>query len=169
MMEVLLYPDERLKMKSTPVECITEETKRLCEEMYKTMKCGNGIGLAAPQVGVLQRIVVIQLDDKTEPIFMVNPKITGRSKENTVFNEGCLSLPHAYSDVVRSETVRFIYTDLDGNVVEQVADGLLAVCVQHELDHLDGKLFIDRLSKKNRSMATRAFFSKQEVTCRNTQ
>lgn len=170
MMKVLLYPDNLLKMKSAYVDVITHETKILCEEMYKTMKHNNGVGLAAPQVGILQRIVVIQVDNHEKPIFMINPKITARSEQQIVFDEGCLSLPGVRADVVRSESIKFRYTNLDCISVEQIANDLLAVCVQHELDHLDGKLFIDRLSKKRRSIAIKAFFAqKKEAICQDDQ
>lgn len=163
MMNILLYPNKLLKMKSEAVFEITEEIRVILREMYETMTSKNGVGLAAPQVGIQKRLVVIQVPD-IEPLYMINPKIINRSNDCIIFNEGCLSLPNVYADITRNAEIDFQYTNMDGEVVTQHATELLAVCVQHELDHLEGKLYIDRLSKKKRSDLVKEFYSKQELS-----
>jgi len=165
MMKVVTYPSDILKQRSKIVEVITDEERSQLDEMYRIMRDSNGIGLAAPQVGIHKRMVVIQIED-AEPIFMINPKIIGRSDSAVLFNEGCLSLPGAYFDVIRNEQVECRYTNLNNEEVIIKADGILAVCIQHELDHLDGKLFIDRLSKRERAIVLKKYFGNQEgKTC----
>lgn len=165
MMKIVTYPSDILKQRSRIVEVITDDERFQLDEMYRIMREKNGIGLAAPQVGIHKRMVVIQIED-AEPIFMINPKIIGRSDNIVVFNEGCLSLPGVYFDVMRSETVECRYTNLNNEEIIIKAEGILAVCIQHELDHLDGKLFIDRLSKRERSIVLKKYFGKQEEkTC----
>ena len=162
MMEVLKYPNDILKQKSAVVEKVTDEEINQLKEMYELMKTSNGVGLAAPQVGILKRMVVIQTDENQEPLMMINPKITERSSDFILFNEGCLSVPGEYHDVARYAAIKFQYTNINGEIVESEASELLAVCVQHEIDHLDGKLFIDRLSKGQRSRLLKKYFDKQE-------
>lgn len=162
MMEVLTYPNEILKQKSAAVDQITAEEIDQLNQMYDLMKASNGVGLAAPQVGILKRMVVIQTDEKQEPLKMINPKITARSSDIILFNEGCLSVPGEYHDVTRYAAIKFQYTNINGELVESEAEELLAVCIQHEIDHLDGKLFIDRLSKGQRSKLLKKYFEKQE-------
>jgi len=152
--EVLHYPDSRLAEKSKPVEEITEEIKELAEAMVKTMYEEDGVGLAAPQVGALHRLVVIDVSGpevRNDLITLINPEII--SKDGSCDSEeGCLSVPGYRAKVKRAETVTVKAQDLDGNDVTIEAEGLLAICLQHEIDHLDGVLFIDKISRLKRSM-----------------
>lgn len=147
---VLHYPNPRLRLKAAPIAVIDESIKALAGDMLETMYAEGGIGLAATQVGVQKRLVVMDLsEERNQPVFMVNPEILSvEGKEE--MQEGCLSVPGFYETVERAETIKFRYLSLDGKTVEQETDGLLAVCVQHEIDHLDGKLFIDYLSPLKR-------------------
>ena len=167
-MNVILYPDKTLKMKSEPISEITDEVRTTLKEMFETMTAKNGVGLAGPQVGVLKRLIVIHIPE-TEPLYMINPKIIARSDEYILFNEGCLSLPDVYADVTRNSEIDFQYTNINGELITRHASEVLSVCVQHELDHLDGKLYIDRLSKKKRSEVTKEFYAKRELDKCNIQ
>ena len=161
-LEILNIPDPVLRQKSAPVEAITDETRRFMDRMLKTMYEAPGIGLAAIQVGEPRRIVTIDVardeDERKTPLFLVNPEIVWSSQEErSTYEEGCLSIPDYYAEVERPARVRFRYIDYDGKPQEQDADGLLAVCVQHEIDHLNGVLFIDYLSKLKRDLVVRKF------------
>ena len=153
-LEILHYPDPLLKQKSLPITAFNEELKQLADNMVETMYDAPGVGLAAPQVGVLQRLIVLDCaGSEAEPdlIVAVNPKIitsTGDSMEE----EGCLSVPGYYANVKRHQTATMRYQDVEGNYHEREAEGLLAIGVQHELDHLEGILFVDRLSPLKRSI-----------------
>lgn len=154
LLEILHYPNPVLKEKSVPVEMFDEELRALAADMAETMYDAPGVGLAAPQVGVLKRLVVIDCSGQEEPadlIVAVNPEIVGREGACTE-EEGCLSVPGYFARVDRSASVTLRYQDLAGEVREREADGLLAVAIQHEIDHLDGVLFVDRLSSLKRSM-----------------
>lgn len=158
LLKIVEIPDPLLKRKSAPVKEVTPEIKTLLQDMLETMYDAPGVGLAAVQVGVLKRMVVIDVTGKGEdphPYCMINPKITDASDSFVMHEEGCLSVPDQFAEVKRHEAVTVEYTDENGNPQTLYADGLLAVCVQHELDHLDGKLFIDRLSKLKRDMIRR--------------
>ena len=145
-LKVLHFPDPRLRNKATAVKEIGTETKETAENMLNTMYAENGIGLAATQVNIQQRIVVIDIsEEKNEPLILINPEITKLEGSETM-REGCLSVPDYYDIVERAEHIEFCYKTLDNELVKTNSDGLLAVCVQHEIDHLDGKLFIDYLS-----------------------
>lgn len=145
-LKVLHFPDPRLRNKANPVKEIGPDIKEIAENMLDTMYTENGIGLAATQVNIQQRIVVIDLsEEKNEPLILINPEIT-RLEGSETMREGCLSVPDYYDIVERAEYIEFCYKTLDNESVTTNADGLLAVCVQHEVDHLDGKLFIDYLS-----------------------
>jgi len=147
---VLHFPDERLRKKAIAVETIDDTVKGLAANMLETMYAEGGIGLAASQVNVQKRIMVIDLsENKNSPMVMVNPEITW-SDGTEEMQEGCLSVPDYFDTVERAERIRFRYLDLDGKLVESETDGLLAVCIQHEIDHLNGKLFIDYLSPLKR-------------------
>jgi len=147
---VLHFPDERLRKNAIAVETIDDTVKVLAANMLETMYAEGGIGLAASQVNVQKRIMVIDLsENKNNPMVMVNPEITW-SDGTEEMQEGCLSVPDYFDTVERAERIRFRYLDLDGKLVESETDGLLAVCVQHEIDHLNGKLFIDYLSPLKR-------------------
>jgi len=151
-LEVLHFPDARLRKKATPVVNIDSSIKELADHMIETMYAENGIGLAATQVNVQKRVVVMDLSiTKSEPVVMVNPEVLTTSGLEQM-QEGCLSVPEVYETVERAEKISFRYLTLENKLVEQEAEGLLAVCVQHEIDHLNGKLFIDYLSplKRNR-------------------
>lgn len=150
-LEVLHFPDARLRQKAIAIEAIDESVRTLAADMIDTMYAENGIGLAATQVNVQKRLIVIDLSlTRSEAVVMVNPEILSVDGLEQM-QEGCLSVPEVYETVERAEKIRFRYQTLDGRIVEQDADGLLAVCVQHEIDHLNGKLFIDYLSPLKRS------------------
>ncbi len=147
---VLHYPDERLRTIAKPVAAVTAETRQLVADLLETMYAENGIGLAATQVNVHQRVVVIDLsEDRNQPQVFINPEITEKSGDTT-YEEGCLSVPQNYANVERAAEITLKAQDVDGNWFELKADGLLAICLQHELDHLVGKLFIDYLSPLKR-------------------
>jgi len=150
-LEVLHFPDQRLRKVAKPVAEITPEIKVIAENMLETMYLENGVGLAATQVDIHQRIVVIDVSEgRDEPLVVINPEIIDQSGEE-VTEEGCLSVPETNAKVQRSEFVTLQYMDLDGNTQKIEADSLLAVCIQHEMDHLKGKLFIDYLSPLKQS------------------
>ena len=154
--EVLKFPDKRLREVSQPVETITDEIRELARDMCEVMYDEPGIGLAAPQVGELVRLVVVDTewteeDAERHPLVLLNPEIVEHDGK-AISNEGCLSVPDFNADVERAQRVRVRGTDLDGNVVEEVAEDLRAFCFQHEIDHLDGILFIDRISRLKRGM-----------------
>ena len=152
---ILYHPDPRLKKTCAAVEDITDDLRKLADDMLATMYDAPGVGLAAPQVGVLSRLVVLDCvkEDgaKPEPLVMVNPRVIAASDETNVYDEGCLSIPDQYADVTRPKEVRVEWLDLDGNLQKRDMDGLWATCVQHEIDHLNGKLFVDYLSALKRS------------------
>jgi len=147
---VLHYPDPRLRQQALPVATVDESVRTLAQDMLETMYAESGIGLAAIQVGVCRRVVVMDLSEtRDEPLVLVNPEVLAAAGSEEM-QEGCLSVPGFYETVRRAERIRFRYTSVDGEVVEGETDGLFAVCFQHELDHLDGKLFIDYLSPLKR-------------------
>jgi peptide deformylase len=158
LLPILTAPDPRLKKTSVPVDKVDDELRQLMDDMLETMHAAPGIGLAAPQIGVLKRVIVLDIDRedvKTGPLFMANPEIVAASDEDATYEEGCLSVPEHYSDVVRPARVTVRYLDRDGKAQELPCDGLLATCVQHEIDHLDGVLFIDHISALKRNMILR--------------
>jgi len=158
LLPILTAPDPRLKKKSLPVDAVDAGVRQLMDDMLETMYDAPGIGLAAPQVGVLKRVIVLDIDredTKTGPLFMANPEIVAASDEDVSYEEGCLSVPDHYSDVVRPAKVTVRYLDRDGKQQDLACDGLLATCVQHEIDHLDGVLFIDHISALKRNMILR--------------
>ena len=153
---ILTAPDPRLKAVSKTVASVDGEIRKLAADMIESMYAADGIGLAAIQIGVPKRVIVIDLDQKDgnkNPRTFINPKILWASDEVATFEEGCLSVPEIWDDVERPARIRAEYLDLDGKRVEIEADGLLATCLQHEMDHLEGVLFIDHLSRLKRSMA----------------
>ena len=156
---ILIHPDPRLKKLCDPVTAISPELGKLAEEMLETMYDAPGIGLAAPQIGVTKRLIVLDcvkaLDEAPRPIAMFNPVITWSSEELSTYEEGCLSIPDQYADVQRPAEVRVSWLGLDGKTQEDQFSGLWATCVQHEIDHLNGKLFIDYLGPLKRQMITR--------------
>tara|TARA_B100001989_G_C24337845_1_gene363452 strand:+ start:137 stop:661 length:525 start_codon:yes stop_codon:yes gene_type:complete len=148
--QILTIPDPLLRKVSEPVTSVNTEVKNLMDDMLETMYAAPGIGLAAVQVGVLKRIIVIDLSkngQKKTPLFIVNPQITFKSEEIISYEEGCLSIPNQFAEVKRPSSCKVNFLDYNGKKREINADGLLATCVQHEVDHLNGVLFIDHLSK----------------------
>jgi len=157
-LDIIVAPDPRLKLKCAPVANVDTAVRKLMDDMLETMYAAPGIGLAAPQVGVTKRVIVVDAAAKGEPpqpYRMANPEIVWASDEDNIYNEGCLSLPEHYADVVRPKAVRVRYLDHENEVRELAADGLLATCVQHEMDHLDGILFVDHISALKRNMILR--------------
>ena len=150
LLTILHYPDPRLRIKAEPVKAVTDAHRRLISDMLETMYAAPGIGLAATQVGVNQRVIVVDVSENGDhPQAFINPEIL--SKEGTeVMEEGCLSVPGVFEQVERAERIRFQALGPDGKPLESDADGLLAVCIQHEIDHLDGRLFVDYLSDLKR-------------------
>ena len=154
--EILTVPHPLLKQVSAPVEGVDDALRALMDDMLETMYAAPGIGLAAVQVGVPQRVIVMDLareDEAPQPRYFVNPEITWRSDEMAVREEGCLSVPEIYDEVERPARVKIRFLDYDGALIEEDAEGLLAVCIQHEMDHLEGVLFIDHLSRLKRDRA----------------
>ena len=156
-LEIIEAPDRRLTTRSAPVEKIDTDLLRLLDDMLETMYAAPGIGLAAPQVGALKRAFVADLGEQGEraPICVINPEIVERSETTNVAEEGCLSLPKQFGEVARFDQVRMRYLDREGASQEIEADGLLARCLQHEIDHLNGILFVDHLSALKRTMILR--------------
>jgi peptide deformylase len=159
-LSILEAPDPRLKIVSTPVEAFDEALQALIDDMFETMYDAPGIGLAAVQVGVPRRLLVIDLQERDEetdatirnPKIFINPEILEASDEMAVYNEGCLSVPEHYADVERPAVIRARWLDRQGKAHEEKIDGMLATCLQHEMDHLEGILFIDHLSKLKRDI-----------------
>ena len=152
---IVLAPDPVLKAKAKPIAAVDDSVRRLMDDMLETMYAAPGIGLAANQVGVLKRVLVLDVareGDAPKPMGMANPEVVWASEEMSVYNEGCLSLPEHYADITRPKEVRVRYLDRDGKKQEIAADGLLATCIQHEIDHLNGVLFVDHLSALKRNM-----------------
>ena len=157
---LVLLPDRRLRLVSEPVTSVTGEIRTLVRDMLDTMYDAPGVGLAAIQIGVQKRVITMDVskDEKERrPLVLINPEILWVSEEKRPYEEGCLSIPEYYEEVERPDRVRFRYTNLDGESVEQEADGLMATCVQHEIDHLNGVLFIDHLSKLKRDRVMTKF------------
>jgi len=155
---IITAPDPRLKLLAKPVAQVDAKTRRLMDDMLDTMYQSIGIGLAAPQVGVAQRVIVIDVareGEKARPLRIANPEILWRSEETMVANEGCLSLPEHYADVSRAARIRLRYLDHENEIRELEAEGLLATCIQHEVDHLDGVLFVDHISALKRGIILR--------------
>ena len=153
--QILIIPDPLLRKVSEPVSSVNTEIKNLMDDMLETMYAAPGIGLAAVQIGVLKRIIVIDLSkdgEKKNPLFIVNPEITFKSNELISYEEGCLSIPNQFAEVKRPSSCKVNFLDYDGKKKEINANGLLATCIQHEVDHLDGILFIDHLSKLKKDL-----------------
>lgn len=157
-LEILVAPHPVLKQKAKPVAEVDDRVRKLMDDMVESMYAAKGIGLAAPQVGVLERIVVIDLQEKDEqptPMKFVNPEIIWESPDIDSYEEGCLSVPEQYAEVTRPKSVRVRYLNENGEQREIEAHGLLATCLQHEIDHLEGTLFVDHLSSLKRNMLMR--------------
>lgn len=156
---ILIHPDPRLKKVAAPVDDLSDSLRTLADNMLTTMYEAPGIGLAAPQVGIGKRLIVLDCekgdDAAPRPLAMFNPVVVAASDEMSTYDEGCLSIPDVYADVTRPEAVTVRWMDLNGAEQEETFDGLWATCVQHEIDHLEGKLFIDYLSGLKRQLITR--------------
>ena len=158
LLPIIIAPDPRLKQISASVERVDDEVRRLMDDMLETMYQAPGVGLAAPQVGVLRRIIVLDTSKKDaarQPYAMVNPELVEVSDQDIRSEEGCLSLPEHYADVVRPAAIRVRYLDHEGEIRGLDAEDLLATCIQHEMDHLEGILFVDHLSALKRNMILR--------------
>ncbi|HWV55635.1 peptide deformylase [Pseudorhodoplanes sp.] len=158
--EILVIPDKRLRVVSKPVEAVNAQIRALADDMLETMYDAPGIGLAAIQIGEPLRLVTMDLakkDEEKDPHVFINPQITWSSEDRNVHEEGCLSIPEYYEEVERPAKVRFTYLDLDGKLQEVEADGIFATCIQHEIDHLNGVLFIDHISKLKRDRVIKKF------------
>lgn len=157
---ILIIPEPKLRAHSAPVETIDAEIRKLVEDMFDTMYDAPGIGLAAIQVGVDKRVVTIDVAREGEakkPLALINPEIIAASEETSVYSEGCLSIPEYYEEVERPARVAVRFQDLEGKVREVEAEGLFSTCVQHEIDHLNGILFIDHISKLKRDRVIKKF------------
>ena len=158
LLELVKAPDPRLKLISKPVPEVDSKLRRFMTDMVETMYAENGIGLAAIQVGIAKRVAVIDLDPggpASKPIYLVNPRIVEASGELSTYHEGCLSVPEVWDDVKRPANLTVEYTDENGKLQTVKADGLFATCLQHEIDHINGLLFIDHLSRLKRAIALR--------------
>jgi len=163
--EIIILPDKQLRLVSKPIEKVTAEIRKLADDMFETMYEAPGIGLAAIQVAQPVRLITMDLAKKTEegettpqPRVFINPEILSASEEKSVYEEGCLSIPEYYEEVERPAKVRVRFMDLEGKLHEEDAEGLYATCIQHEIDHLNGVLFIDYLSKLKRDRVNKKFF-----------
>ena len=155
---IIIAPDPRLKIKTKAVDHVDAAVRTLMDDMLETMYAANGIGLAAPQVGDTRSVIVVDCnrqDDDPAPIKMANPEIIAVSPDDSTHEEGCLSLPEHYADVVRPESITLRYLNEDNKILEMDADGILAICIQHEMDHLEGILFVDHISALKRNMILR--------------
>jgi len=159
--EIIILPDKKLRLVSKPVEAVTPQVRKLADDMLETMYDAPGIGLAAIQIAEPVRLITMDLSKKTDeerqPRVFINPEILSASGEMSVYEEGCLSIPEYYEEVERPAVVRIRYLDLDGKTIEEEATGLFATCIQHEIDHLNGVLFVDYLSKLKRDRVLKKF------------
>ena len=164
--KILTEPDPFLRQRSKPVDIVNDEIRSLMDDMIETMYAAPGIGLAAIQIGVPKRVIVIDLskgDEKKNPLYFVNPEIITKSQNDAVYEEGCLSVPNQFAEISRPDTCKIKFLDYEGNEKYLETKGLLATCIQHEMDHLEGVLFIDYLSKLKKSMIIKKL-SKQKKT-----
>ncbi|QFT94507.1 Peptide deformylase [Roseovarius sp. THAF9] len=158
---ILIHPDPRLKKVCDPVSDLSDDLRALADDMLETMYDAPGIGLAAPQIGVMDRLIVLdcakdeEAGEPPRPLVMFNPEVVAASDEKNVYEEGCLSIPDQFAEVTRPKVVEVTWIDRDGNEQSDTFDGLWATCVQHEIDHLNGKLFIDYLGPMKRQLITR--------------
>ena len=152
---IVVEPDPILRKKSENLEKVDDELKKLLDDMLETMYAAPGIGLAAVQIGILKRLIVIDIskeNEKKNPLFLINPKIISKSESTSIYEEGCLSLPGHFAEIERPAECKIKYLDYNGKEKEMTAKGLLSTCIQHEIDHLNGVLFIDYLSKLKKDM-----------------
>ena len=164
-LDILHHPDPRLRNVAVPVEAVDDEVRQLADDLLETMYSARGIGLAAVQVGIARRVIVADVSrERNAPLALVNPRVAAAHGEEAEFEEGCLSVPGVYETVSRPERVRIEAWDRDGNAVSMEAEGTLAACLQHEIDHLDGRLFVDYLSRlKQQRIRKRALKQQREA------
>lgn len=163
--KIIIEPDPLLRKKSEPLEAVNNQLKKLMDDMLQTMYKAPGIGLAAVQIGILKRVIVIDItkeDQKKNPLFLVNPSLTFKSKDTSIYEEGCLSLPGHFAEIERPAECHLDYLDYNGKKKTLKATGLLATCIQHEIDHLNGVLFIDYLSKLKKDMIIKKLIKKKK-------
>jgi len=163
--EILTEPNKILRKKSLAVDTVDEDLQKLMDDMLETMYAAPGIGLAAIQVGVPKRVIVLDLSRKDEPknpMYFVNPEIISKSKNNSTYEEGCLSVPGQFAEIVRPDKCHIKYLDYFGQPKELIAEDMLATCIQHEMDHLEGILFIDYLSKLKKTMIIKKLSKQKE-------
>ena len=163
--KILTEPNDFLRKKCLPVEKVDDELRKIMDDMLETMYAAPGIGLAAIQVGILKRVIVIDIskqDEPKNPMFFVNPEIIEKSKIHSTYEEGCLSVPGQFAEINRPEKCYLKYLDYYGNSKELKAEGMLATCIQHEIDHLEGILFIDYLSKLKKTMIVKKLFKQKK-------
>ncbi|MGJ3260117.1 MAG: peptide deformylase [Rhodospirillales bacterium] len=155
---IIVAPDPRLKIKAQPVDAVDDDVRKLMDDMLETMYAAHGIGLAAPQVGDKRRVIVVDVARENEdpkPLALANPQIVEIAAADRIHEEGCLSLPEHYAEVERPDWIKVRYIDRDNEIREIKADGILSTCIQHEIDHLDGILFVDHVSSLKRNMILR--------------
>jgi len=163
--QILIEPNKILREKSLPVEKVDADLQKLMDDMLETMYAAPGIGLAAIQVGVAKRVIVLDIapkDKPKNPMFFINPEIIDKSKNNSIYEEGCLSVPGQFAEIYRPEKCFIKYLDYHGKKKEMKAEGMLATCIQHEMDHLEGILFIDYLSKLKKTMIIKKLSKQKE-------
>ena len=168
--EIIKLPDKRLRLKSEPVKRIDAGIRKLVDDLFETMYDAPGIGLAAIQIGVAKRVVTMDLskkEDDHKPLVFINPEVTWKSAEKSKYEEGCLSIPDYYEEVERPKEVKVKYLDRDGKPAEIEAKGLLATCLQHEIDHINGVLFIDHLSKLKRDRVIKKFIKAAKTAAKS--
>ncbi|MCL4134514.1 UNVERIFIED_CONTAM: hypothetical protein GTU68_003426 [Idotea baltica] len=163
-LNILVYPDPRLRTVAKPVKNVDERIKRLVSDMLETMYDADGIGLAATQINVHEQVIVMDISDtRDQPLILINPTIINRNGEQS-YDEGCLSVPEYYASVSRSEEIKLTALDVQGEIFELEAQGLLAICIQHEIDHLLGKVFVDYLSRLKQDRVRKKLIKQQRVT-----
>ena len=170
LLSIIVAPDPRLKLTCKPVKKVDKEIRTLMDDMLETMHVANGIGLAAPQIGIAKRVIVIDVareEEAPRPLRMANPEIIWASDDDEMHEEGCLSLPEHYSEVVRPSAVKVRYIDHENEIREIDAEGIMSVCVQHEMDHLDGVLFVDHISALKRNMILRKLTKQKKMDAAN--
>ena len=165
--KIIIEPDPILRKVSEPLEKVDNELRKLMDDMLETMYSAPGIGLAAVQIGILKRLIVIDIpkgeEKKKNPLFLINPIITSRSKDTSIYEEGCLSIPGYFAEIERPAQCHINFLDYTGKQKQLKADGLLSTCIQHEIDHLDGKLFIDYLSKLKKDMIIKKLIKQKKA------
>ena len=167
--KIILVPDEILKKKSEKIEKLTNKEKQLADDLFETMYKNNGIGLAAVQVGVLRRMIVVDVskkDEEKKPFCLINPTIKSFGEERSTYEEGCLSIPETFIEIERPKTCIIEYVDISGNKTNMECDGLLSTCIQHEINHLDGKLIIDFLSKLKKDILIKKLSKNKNTSSR---